>query len=147
MGNMVGESAGEMRPEERCPINGTHSRLHQTHLLGHQVQREYQNPEGFCANLNAAVQGLRSVTFVLQKEQEAIPGFEPWYKEWRERLKQDPLMKWLIDARNRIEKQGDLQTHSSARISLLAGWDDPVLLGEAKVSPPHDNRGDSQTVA
>src|SRR2546425_850237 len=124
-----------MKPEERCPIGGTHTRLHQAHLLWHQVQRDYTAPDAFCTNLNAAIQTLRTVTFVLQKEQDAIPDFEPWYGEWQKRLKRDDLLKWLVDARNRIEKQGDLETYSSAKISLLAGWHDPLPLAEAEVDP------------
>lgn len=124
-----------MKPEEQCSINGTHARLHQSHLLWHQAEAEYQNPEGFCTNLNAGIQALRSVTFVLQKEKDAIPGFTPWYEAWREGLTADPLMRWLVDARNRIEKQADLETYSSARFSLLSGWTDPAPLIEVSVNP------------
>src|SRR5436309_15092466 len=103
-----------VKPEESCPIPDTHTRLRQSHTLWHQTQREYGSPDAFCTNLNATIQALRSVTFVLQKEHDAIPDFAPWYDGWRERMKSDPLMKWLVDARNRIEKQGDLKTYSSA---------------------------------
>lgn len=121
--------------EGRCPIGGTHTRLSQAHLLWHQVQRDYADPDAFCANLNAAIQALRTITFVLQKEKDAIPEFETWYEGWREKLKMDPLMVWLVEARNRVEKEGDLQTRSSATISLIAGWGDPLPLAEASVDP------------
>lgn len=113
-----------VKPEEQCPIGGTHTRLQQAHRLWHQTQAEYTNPDAFCTNLNATIQALRSVTFILQKENDAIPDFKPWYETWRERLKEDPLMRWLVEARNRIEKEGDLKTYSSASISVLAGWRD-----------------------
>jgi hypothetical protein len=58
---------------------------------------------------------LRNVTWVLQKEHAAVPGFEPWYAGWLERMKADPLMKWLVDARNQVVKRGDLETRSTAR--------------------------------
>lgn len=119
--------ATSVKPEERCPIGGTHTRLQQGHRLWHQMQAEYTNPDAFCANLNATIQALRSVTFIIQKEHDAIPDFEQWYEGWRERMKRDPLMKWLVEARNRIEKEGDPKTYSSARVGVLAGWSDPSI--------------------
>lgn len=116
----------EVKPEERCPINDTHKRLHQVHLLWHQAEQQYQDPDAFCVNLNSAITTMRSVTFVPQKQGADIPDFEEWYKPWQARLATDELMIWSKKARNRIEKQGDLKTHSIARISLLAGWHQPV---------------------
>lgn len=124
-----------MKPEESCPIRDTHTRLHQAHRLWHQTQAEYANPDAFCTNLNATIEALRSVTFVLQKQGDAIPDFAQWYETWRERMKRDPLMRWLVEARNRIEKEGDLRTYSSARVSVLAGWGDPYPVAEAEVDP------------
>lgn len=124
-----------MELEERCPISDTHQRLHQTHLLWHQAEREYPNPDGFCVNLNAAISALRSVTFVLQKQGKEIPGFAGWYDAWRGRLGADELMVWIKEARNKIEKEGDLKTHSVARVSLLAGWHEPYPFFESTVDP------------
>lgn len=124
-----------MQLEERCPISNTHRRLHQTHLLWHQVEREYPDPDGFCVNLNAAISALRSVTFVLQKEGKEIPEFAAWYESWRVRLGADELMVWIKDARNKIEKEGDLKTHSVAQVSLLAGWHEPYPFFESAVDP------------
>lgn len=121
--------------EKDCPIPATHKRLQQAHQLWHQTQEKYADPDGFCVNLNAAIQALRSVTFVLQKEKERVPNFEPWYEEWRERMKQDPAMRWLVEARNQVEKEGDLRTHSIALVSVLAGWDGPVVLAAKEVDP------------
>jgi hypothetical protein len=52
---------------------------------------------------------------VLQKEHVAVPDFEPCYAGWQERMKADPVMRWLVDARNQIVKRGDLETRSTAR--------------------------------
>ena len=124
-----------MKPEESCPIRDTHTRLHRSHTLWHQAQREYSSPDEFCTNLNATIQSLRTVTWILKKEQHAVPDFAPWYAGWEERMRSDPLMRWLVDARNRIEKQGDLKTYSSARLSVLADWDGPYPIAEAEVDP------------
>lgn len=129
-----------MRQEEHCPIPGAHGRLHQCHKLWHQTQEAYPDPDAFCTNLNATIQALRTVTFILQKEQRAIPDFPNWYGSWQERLRQDEVMKWLISARNRIEKEGDLKTYSTARVAVLGGWANPIRVAEFTVDPvipPH----------
>jgi hypothetical protein len=54
-----------MELEQRCPISDTHARVHQAHLLWHQAEREYPNPDGFRVNLNGAITCMRSITFVL----------------------------------------------------------------------------------
>lgn len=121
--------------EKNCPIPGTHKRLGQAHQLWHQTQQSYADPDAFCVNLNATIQALRSVTFILQKEKTHIPSFEPWYEEWQDRMKKDPLMRWLVEARNKVEKEGDLSTHSIASVSLLANWDGPVVIATKVVDP------------
>jgi hypothetical protein len=78
-----------------CPIPKTHARLQEAHRLWHQALDLYADSEGFRANLNACIQALRNVTFVLQKEHSSIPNFETWYAGWRERMKSDSIMRWL----------------------------------------------------
>lgn len=55
---------------------------------------------------------------MLQKEHAAVPDFEPWYAGWQERMKADPVMRWLVDARNQIVKRGDLETRSTAHVLI-----------------------------
>lgn len=125
----------EIESEEKCPVPGAHARLGQSHRLWHQALKEYADPQGFCTNLNATVQALRSVTFILQKEKRAIPNFEVWYRPWQDRLKEDADLRWLIQARNRIEKEGDLSSHSIVKISVLAGWNGPMMIAEESLDP------------
>ncbi len=37
-------------------------------------------------------------------------------------MRANPILKWLVDARNRIEKQGDLKTRSTLRATTYFGW-------------------------
>jgi hypothetical protein len=37
-------------------------------------------------------------------------------------MKSDKHFAWLVDARNQIEKRGDLDTHSRARLQIVSGW-------------------------
>lgn len=82
------------------------------------------SPEDFRDGLNSAVQALRNVTFGLQAAKQAIPGFEEWYEEQRELMKSDPVLRWTVDARNTVVKQGELETHSSFRAGIIVGYDD-----------------------
>ena len=119
---------------EECPIPKTHARLNQCHSMWHEALEAYADPDTFTARLNALVQGLRNVTWVLQKEMAHAEGFEDWYRSHQAAMRADPHMRWLVSARNRIEKQGDLETKSTARVRLIASWlEGPAL--EMDVDP------------
>jgi hypothetical protein len=78
----------------------------------------YADADEFVTKLNACIQAARSVTWVLQKEAKHVDGFEKWYPEQQGLMRADARMRWLVEARNAIEKQGDLDTHSVAAVSL-----------------------------
>jgi hypothetical protein len=109
-----------------CPILTTHRRLRQTHELWHQALQSYHNPEKFHANLNAAIQALRSVTLLLQNQKATFPDFDGWYGAWQKKLKEDPFSKWLNDARVTVFHVGDLDSYSSAEVKLIT-WRQEVL--------------------
>jgi hypothetical protein len=110
--------------EDGCPIPDTHRRLASAHRLWHQTTKLYPNPEGFRTNLNSTIQELRNVTFILQKEKQKIPNFDAWYAPHQARMKSDTLMKWLVEMRNRVVKQGDLETNSRAVARLVDAYFD-----------------------
>ncbi len=114
-----------MADYDDCPIPGTHRRLEEAHRLWHRAAEAYEDPDEFRTQLNALIQALRNVTFVLQKEQDAIPDFDAWYERWRDIMKEDGVLRWLVQARNVIVKQGDLETHSTATAGIQASWDTP----------------------
>jgi hypothetical protein len=97
-------------------------RLADSHRFWHQAETAYFDPDGFRLAAQSAIQTLRSVTFILQKNKRAIAGFEQWYGGWQKRLATDELMRWIVDARNRIEKEGDLETHSYVRAEIVASY-------------------------
>jgi hypothetical protein len=94
-----------------CPIPATHDRLHECHYWWHEMARQYHEPGPFRYSLGAFLQAARNVTWVLQKEQGAFSDFS-WYDEWREKAKNDPLLRWLHDARNEFVKQQALEPQS-----------------------------------
>jgi hypothetical protein len=114
-------------------------RFDQALRLWHRALDAYPGADEFCLEINSLIQALRSVTWLLQKDLKHRDGFGPWYAAWQDRMRQDVVLRWLVEARNRIEKEGDLELRSTARVSLIASWlpapydefDVPPLL------PPH----------
>lgn len=121
------EEISEIKCKARgeCPTPAAHKRLQDAHLLWHQATAKYGNVEAFRANLNACIQALRNVTFVLQKEKARIPNFEFWYSGWQDKLRADLVLRWLIEARNRIVKEGDLETRSTVRVAIVMSYFEP----------------------
>jgi hypothetical protein len=117
-----------------CPIPKTHARLDQSHALWHESLDSYAEPDRFVGRLNALIQALRSVTFVLQKELRHKENFDSWYLPWQERMRADKRMTWLVSARNKIEKEGDLDTHSVAHVRVVGDWRETAV-AELDVDP------------
>jgi hypothetical protein len=105
-----------------CPLAGVDQRLEDVHRQWHQAEKSYFDPERFRIAIQTGIQTLRTVTFILQNKKSDIPDFEAWYCSWQESLKADPLMRWMVDARNKIEKQGDLEVHSFVRAEIIASY-------------------------
>lgn len=117
-----------LRLERTCPLPNSHNRLRQFHDLWHEALEAYPDADRFTTKLNACIQTGRTVTFVLQKEHSKSERFGSWYEPWREQMRADPLMRWLVNARNQIEKQGDLETSSRAIITLASGSQEQRLM-------------------
>ena len=79
---------------------------------------------------------MRSVTFILQKNKTAIPDFDRWYGPWQKNLGADALMVWMREARNAIEKEGDLKARSFVRAEIVASHlkNGPVVEVPAELS-------------
>ncbi len=112
----------EAEHEYRCPLRAVDSRLDDVHRHWHEAERRYFDPDSFRVAIQAAIQTLRTVTFIVQSNKRLFSNFEPWYESWQDKLRDDPLMRWIVDARNKIEKQGDLEAHSFVRADILASY-------------------------
>jgi hypothetical protein len=115
--------------EYTCPLSPVDRRLEDVHRQWHEAEKLYFDPDGFRVAIQAAIGTLRSVTFVLQYNKRLIPNFDEWYEGWRQKLADDPLMRWLVDARNKIEKRGDLEANSFVKAEIIASYLDegPVV--------------------
>lgn len=67
----------------------------------------------------------RSVTFVLQNLRSAVTAgeFDEWYTPRQEAMKASPLMRYFVDARNALEKQGKLSVSTSGHINSFSTGD------------------------
>lgn len=106
--------------DDKCPLAAVDQRLGDLHRFWHQAERAYFEPNEFRVSIQAAIQTARQVTFVLQNNKRLIPDFDKWYKGRQEILSEIPLMKWMVEARNRIEKQGDLEAYSFISAEIVA---------------------------
>ena len=118
----MANQADKLRDEKSCPLPSAHTRLRQAHELWHRTVSAYADPDDFVLALNQLLVTLRQVTFMVQKQRATIPDFERWYEKWRQRMQDDPLMVWLRDARNHVEKKGDLDLASTAKVTVIASW-------------------------
>jgi hypothetical protein len=109
------------RPQS-CQLFAVDRRLQDAHRLWHQAEATYFDPESFRLFAQNTIQTLRTVTWILQKQKHIFPDFDAWYGPWQGKLRADALMKWLHDARTKIEKQGDLELHSYIRAEVIASY-------------------------
>lgn len=117
-----------------CPLYSAEKRLDDCLKLWKTAKYNYFKPNSFILNLNNLIQSLRSVTFILQKNKNPLPNFENWYQEWQEVMKKDDILVWLKKARNYIEKEGDLETLSKVRLSIINSYFEPPIF-ETVISP------------
>lgn len=104
-----------MKPWER--------RLRDLSQLLTNCHSSYFEPDLFRMNTNQFLQTARTVTFIIQKNKAEIPNYQSWYSTavlapWGS----DEIMTWAKDARNTIEKEGDLDLNSSLRLTLLFSY-------------------------
>lgn len=121
--------------EKRCPLAAVDRRLAQVHQHWHEAEQAYFNPDNFLVAIQTAIQTLRTVTFILQSNKRLFSNFDVWYDSWQDKLRADPLMRWMVDARNKIEKQGDLEMHSFVRAEIMASYYDDGPREDVLVCP------------
>ena len=86
----------------------------------------------------------RSFTWVLQNLRSVIPAsFDEWYKPEQENMVKDPLMRYFIDARNELEKQGKLSVATSAAIHSFSPYTDMKKFGTPPIGAKSFFVGDS----
>ncbi len=103
----VGESHGGDKLTEAIMPNVI-DRFHEALYFYELMLDEYHNPWHFRFNLNACLQALRSVTFMLQSEPDKPAGLEDWYKAKAQEISKNPLFVSINNARVIIVHQRSL---------------------------------------
>ncbi|MGH7959875.1 MAG: hypothetical protein ACREH8_23065 [Opitutaceae bacterium] len=122
--------------QQICPLASVDRRLADALRLWNAAREAYFDPDLFRTNAQSAIQALRSVTWILQKEKAKLSNFDTWYGARQTAMKANPVLRWLVDARNRIEKQGDLETQSTVRTTIYSGWLDSKVV-DTKLPPSY----------
>lgn len=84
--------------EYRCPLSAVDRRLADVHQHWHDAERGYFDPERFRIAIQTTIQTLRTVTFILQSNKRLFNNFDSWYESWQQKLRADPLMRWMVPA-------------------------------------------------
>jgi hypothetical protein len=104
-----------------CPIPSTHDKLNEAQHFFDQILRNYHRPWEFQFSLNAFVQAVRNITWMLQSEEHKPAGFDEWYEQQQAAMKASALLRRFVEARNIIVKRSSLTSKSSARVGLFRG--------------------------
>jgi hypothetical protein len=88
-------------------------------LLG--VCENYHDPIAFKYELNAFIQSLRNITFMLQSEPRRPTTFAAWYTGEQAKLRGDATLRRFVEVRNLVVKQSSLVTKSKVDLGLFRG--------------------------
>lgn len=107
--------------EEGCPVPYAHEKCVEARYFLIQCLLSYHEPQPFIHNLNAFIQALRNITFMLQS-QEGLPNtFPAWYETKRQEMRSLRPLRRFVDARNIVVKQSSLTAKSSVLCGLFRG--------------------------
>ncbi len=104
-----------------CPILSTHDKYHEARYFFSRLLRSYHQPREFQYNLNAFIQALRNITFMMQSEEKTPEGFEEWYEQKQREMRANELLRRFVLARNIIVKRSSLTAKSKAASGLFRG--------------------------
>jgi len=99
-------------------------RLFDAQAHWHAALGHYFSPDDLRRAVNACIQELRNVTFVLQNSKRDIPHFEAWYTPWQHKMRNTESLRWLVEARNRVVKKGDLDLNSILKVCVVHSYID-----------------------
>lgn len=91
--------------------------------MWHRAEKSYFDPDEFRIDAQNFIQNLRTVEYLAYKIiKEKAPGLEQWYRDWRKRSKNEPLMSWFVGTRTRIVHAEDMERKSFVRAEVIASY-------------------------
>ena len=104
-----------------CPVPSTHDKYNEARYFFAKLLEHYHRPEEFQFNLNAFIQAIRNITFMLQSEENKPEGFDEWYAKKQAAMRADAALRRFVEARNIIVKRSSPSAMSAARSGLFRG--------------------------
>ena len=104
-----------------CPIPSTHDKYVEAYYFLKQMVKYYHYPNEFRFNLNAFIQALRNITFILQSEDKKPFNFDSWYKHKKEEMSSNEMLRGFVEARNVLVKQNMLNSKTKIAVCVFKG--------------------------
>ncbi|HYI92884.1 MAG TPA: hypothetical protein VEX68_05030 [Bryobacteraceae bacterium] len=104
-----------------CPVASTHEKYNEAQYFFWQLLWHYHRPQEFQFNLNAFIQALRNITFMLQSEENKPAGFDRWYMGKQAEMRANETLQRFVVARNVVVKRSSLAATSTAYGGVFRG--------------------------
>lgn len=112
-----------------CPIPASEDKLAEAHYFLHRMLEVFHEPHEYRWNLNAYLQALRSIEWLLKKELKKRDGSDAWIKQWLDRFTSDTLLRRLVKGRNLLVHEAMLTQRSAVHLGVYVG--DRLTMGLA----------------
>lgn len=108
-------------PHPLAPIESALDRFREAHFWIHTLEQYYHFADPFRWHLNAFLKSIKEVPPLIQMGLQNRPGFSAWFRVERERLRADPLMRFLSEQRDFVVHRGTLVPNSHGSIGITEG--------------------------
>lgn len=105
-----------MSSKGKCLLPDSDDKFDEAHYFINMMIMNYHKPDIFRFNLNAFLQALRNVTFIIQSELSHLPNFDKWWEKQQEIMRSDRILVQFRESRNLIVKQRSLNFKSTVNI-------------------------------
>ncbi|OMR58921.1 hypothetical protein AQ765_07200 [Burkholderia pseudomallei] len=102
-------------------IESALDRFREAHFWIHALEEYYHFADPFRWHLNAFLKSIKEVPQLIQMGLQNREGFNRWYRQEREKLAVDPLMRFLADKRDFVVHRGMLVPNSHGSIGITEG--------------------------
>jgi hypothetical protein len=112
---------GPMTKDELERLAPALDRFQEAHFFLHGLEDYYHFADRFRWHLNAFLRALKEVPHLISMGLQNRPGFPQWYREKRDALSADPLVRHLADRRDFVVHRGMLKPRSRGFIGITEG--------------------------
>ncbi len=110
-----------LSPHPLAAIESALDRFREAHFWIHTIEDYYHFADPFRWHLNAFLKSIKEVPHLIQMALQNHKGFSKWYRQEREKLTADPLMRFLADQRDFVVHRGMLVPNSHGSIGITEG--------------------------